>query len=119
MKNYILHSVRNKKYDALLLCLSHENIFSFVEDLQHNSLIQSNKGTLLLDQVLVTENGANRFVALPYDKGKVDFTKAHNASGDFDMRQLSTELLKANIPNLQYTILTKSQRDKVEAELPF
>ncbi len=113
MKDYILYGLNEKMYGVLLLCLSHENIFSFREEIEQEPLIKNGSGNILLDQLLVTGNGNNRFVIIPYDNGVIDFSKAHNATVSSKIRELSVELLNANVTSLQNTILTEIQQEMV------
>lgn len=117
MENYILYALNDKKYGFLLLCLSHENVFSFYEKVQRNPIIQQGKGLILLDQLLVTGNGNNRFVSIPYDCGRMDFSNAHNVTVDNTIRELSVLLLNSNIDSLQNTILTESQQEMVRQRI--
>ena len=114
MKDYVLHKLDRNLYRALLLCLSYENIYTYYEEIQKEPLIMDSKGKIILDQLLVTGNGENRFVAIPYEFGVIDFTKAENIKVDIGIRQLSVELLNASISSLQNTILTESQREMVQ-----
>ena len=67
MKDYILYRLDDKLYGVLLLCLSHENVFLFCEDIRKEPLIKCGRGNILLDQLLVTGNDNNRFVIIPYE----------------------------------------------------
>ena len=113
MKDYILYRLDDKLYGVLLLCLSHENVFSFCEDIRKEPLIKCGRGNILLDQLLVTGNGNNRFVIIPYEYGVIDFSKAHNTTVNSKIRELSVELLNANVASLHNTILTDTQQEMV------
>lgn len=117
MKDYILYGLNEEKYGVLLLCLTHENIFTFYQDVQQEPLFQNSKGIILLDQLLVTGNGDNRFVSLPYDCGKIDFSKAENVMVSNTIRKISVELLNTNISALQNTILTDDQQEMVRQKI--
>ena len=114
MKDYVLYGLDGEKHDVLLLCLSHENVFTFYEDVQKEPVIQNGTGTILLDQLLVTGNGENRFVTLPYNQGMIDFSRAENATVNHEIRRLSVELLNKYITSLQDTILTEAQQEMVQ-----
>lgn len=114
MKDYILQALDEKLYGVLLLCLSHENIFSFCDDVRQEPLIKNGKGNILLDQLLVTGNGNNRFVKIPYEYGVIDFSKAHNTTVSSEIRELSVALLSANVTSLQNTILTDTQQEMIK-----
>ena len=119
MRIYTLQSLNNQQYNVFLVCLTNENTFSFTEELQKEILIQEKTGSLLIDQVLVTGNNKNRFVLIPYERGKIDFSMARNTTVSPKIRQLSSKRIKENITHLEFTILTKEQQDKVLDELPF
>ena len=114
MKNYALLGLDDKMDGVLLICLSHENIYSFCDELQRENLIRNGKGIILLDQLLVTGNGENRFVTIPFDRGIIDFSKAHVASADLKIRKISAELLKKNVASLHDTILTEAQQEMIQ-----
>lgn len=118
MKEYVLSGINEKMYGVLLLCLSHENIFSFCEELQQEPIIKNGKGNILLDQLLVTGNGNNRFVIIPYDNGRIDFSKARNTSVPQKIREISVELLSMNVASLQNTVLTDLQQEMVRKKIP-
>ena len=113
MKEYVLYGLDEELYDVLLLCLSHKNVFSLCEEIRKEPLIKCGRGNILLDQLLVTGNGNNRFVIIPYEYGVIDFSKAHNTTVNSKIRELSVELLKANIASLHNTILTDTQQEMV------
>jgi len=113
MKEYIIRGLDDMKEGVLFLCLSHENVFSFFDEVQHEPVVQNGKGYILLDQLLVTGNGENRFVSIPYDHGEIHFSRAHNASVDPSIRKLSVELLRDHVESLHNTILTDLQQEMV------
>lgn len=117
MKDYVLYELNEKMYGVFLLCLSHENIFSFCEEVEQELFIQNSSGYILLDQLLVTGNRDNRFVAIPYDYGKIDFSKAHNTIVDRKIRELSVELLNRYATSLQNTILTDDQQEMIRKRI--
>ncbi len=117
MKDYVLVELDEKMYGVFLLCLSHENIFSFCDEVQQEAIIQNGKGNILLDQLLVTGNGSNRFVIIPYDYGKIDFSKARNTSVNKKIRELSVELLGMNTDSLKNTILTDIQQEMIRRRI--
>lgn len=114
MKNYVLFGLDDKMDRVLLICLSYESIYSFCDELQREYCIRNEKGVILLDQLLVTGNGKNRFVTIPFEKGKIDFSKAHVASVDIEIRKISADLLKKNVVSLRDTILTEAQKEMIQ-----
>ena len=113
MKEYILCKLKDRSYDVLILCLSHESVLTYYEEIQNEALIQNNKGYCLIDQLLVTGNEQNRFILIPYIYGLLDFANGKAVSVNQNIRKLSVDLLSKNITALQDTILTDSQQKMV------
>lgn len=111
MKNYEIQQLQDKKYNALLLWLSSENIIEYITEIEHEPLLMQSKGTLLIDQLLITGDGKNRFVSCLYDHGKIDLTTAKRVEQN-NYKKISKELLRKNFELLKYSILTKNNYKK-------
>ena len=114
MKEYVICKLDEKPYDALIVCLSHESVLSYWDEIEKESLLQDSKGYIILDQLLVTGAGKNRFVMIPYLYGTLDYTKAKIIKVSYHIRKLSVDLLNRNITSLQNTILTDDQQEMVQ-----
>ena len=112
IKNYILADLNIDGFTKLLLCLSHENIFCYHDDVRQEL---NGSGVLLLDQLLITGDGNNRFVRIPYKNGELQFSMAENASVSSVVRQNSEDLLRQHPSCIRYSILTDAQKEKLMA----
>ena len=61
MKEYTICKLKNREYDGFLLCLTFDSIISYLMTIESEDIISNSKGVLLIDQLLVTGNGSNRF----------------------------------------------------------
>lgn len=113
MKNYEIQQLQDKKYNALLLWLSSESIIEYITEIEHEPLLMQSKGTLLIDQLLITGDGKNRFVSYLYDHGKIDLTTAKRVEQN-NYKKISKELLRKNFELLKYSILTKKQLQEIK-----
>ena len=113
MKEYAITKIDYQKYDLFLLCLTHESIFKFYDDLIQEPEFLGSQGILLLDQLLTTGNEENRYVAIPYNCNGLDFDKAKKVAADKKIRQISTDILYDNIAYLDSSILTDDQREQI------
>lgn len=113
MKNYEIQRLQDKKYDALLLWLSSESIIENITEIEHEPLLMQSKGTLLIDQLLLTGDEKNRFVSCLYDHGKIDLTTAKRVEQN-NYKKISKELLRKNFELLNYSILTKKQLQEIK-----
>lgn len=113
MKNYEIQQLQDKKYNALLLWLSSESIIEYITEIEHEPLLMQSKGTLLIDQLLITGDGENRFVSCLYNHGKIDLTTAKRVEQS-NCNKISKELLRKNFKLLNYSILTKKQLQEIK-----
>lgn len=113
MKNYEIQQLQDKKYNALLLWLSSESIIEYITQIEHEPLIMQSKGTLLIDQLLITGDEQNRFISSLYDHGKIDLTTTKRVEQN-NYKKISKELLRKNFELLKYSILTKKQLQEIK-----
>ena len=68
---------------------------------------------LLIDQLLVSGNGKNRFFSCLFDHGEINLSTAQTVLPADYYRKLATQLLRDNIPRLKYSILTDQQKESI------
>lgn len=118
MKNYAIAKVDdNHEYNLLVLGLTHESVFTFYNDLVREPEFSNSHGVLLLDQLLATGNGENRYIAIPYNRNVLDFSQAKKVDVDNQVRQISTSMLLENISILANSILTEEQRELIRQKI--
>lgn len=107
MDGFIINKVNSEGYDRFVLCLTFESIATYKSLVELSPLIRHQTGRLLIDQLLVTGNGQNRFISCRYTNGILDFATAR------------TVWLNAHYDNVENSILTENQRYCIMKGLPF
>jgi len=110
MVNYLLKQLNNGRY--YLICIDPDSILNYLDELRQEPLLRSNAGELIVDQLLVTGNGRNRFLACQFSCGEIMLHTAKKIDSEDFYRRISVEALQQNINLLDYSILTE---DQVEA----
>ena len=118
MSDYVIIKLNDGRYNAFLLCLTFESILNYLESIEKELIIQQNHGNILIDQLLVTGNGPNRFLSCFFRHGKLDISSAHTATPGTHYRELSLRLLQRNYSSLRNSILTNQQRDSIKRGIP-
>ena len=113
MKEYELKIIENCEYNRFLLCLTFESLFYYLKRIETEPTIYNSSGTLLIDQLLITGNGINRYLRCSFYNGKIDVSTAINVTPDEECRQISLAILKENIAILNNSILTEKQKANI------
>lgn len=107
---YKIYNLSSGSYDCLVVCLSYESIFSYIDILQSEL---NSKGirdaNVLIDQLLIAGNGKNRFLSLKMENGNLVYTSAKNVEADHYYHQLTSSELKRNKVLLDNSILSPKQ----------
>lgn len=107
---YKLYTLSSSNYACLVVCLSYESIFNYVEELQaelESKGIQ--EGQILIDQLLISGNGKNRFLSMKIENGNFVYTSAQNVDAEQHYHQLTSSELMRNQKLLENSILTPKQ----------
>jgi len=108
MSNYYIKKLDNAQY--FLVCIDYHGLATYVDEVENDCLIQSNEGSLIIDQLLVAGNGKNRFFSCDFSYGKINFNTAKRISGTDIFRRTTSELLlNQTSKDLKYSILTDYQ----------
>ena len=114
MKEYEICKVTGNEYDGFLLCLTFESVLTYLERIESEPLItKSKRGTLLIDQLLTSGNGRNRYIRCTFCDGRIDISSVTNVNPNEYYRELSLNLLRDNIELLHNSILTDSQKENI------
>lgn len=113
MRNYILYELSNDQYDYQLLCLTYESILNYLDQIENDLVLRNRSGKLLIDQLLVTGNGRNRFIACEFRDGEIILSTARNVVPENKYRDLTVKLLQLNYELLKCSILSDHQRELV------
>lgn len=119
IKEYTIYRLEDGEYDAFLLCLTFESILNYLRSIEDEIMVSETKGVLLIDQLLVTGNGKNRFMRCPFDHGILDVNAAQNVIPSEYYKILSVQLLQQNYALLENSILTDQQKCNVKKGIAF
>ncbi len=119
MDECVIKEVNTKGYNKFLLCLTFESIINYLCSIESYPTIVNCSGKMLIDQLLVTGNGNNRFISCTYNNGKLDLATAFSVQPDEYFRNLAVELLNDNYDYVEHSILTESQRQCVRNRIMF
>jgi hypothetical protein len=111
MKEFALRKIEDGHY--YLFCLGFESILNYLHDLENAEEIKTNEGVLIIDQLLVTGNGENRFIVCDFSNGAIDFSRARNIPPKAELDALALNIMQENFNLLDSSILTKKQRDLI------
>ena len=110
---YISYKKLNKcGYDYLIVCLNYDSVLTHIKEIEH-IIDKDYEGKILVDQLLSSGNGINRFIECDYGKGKININTFKNAIVTDDMRKESEEIMKSHPLELLRSILPKSMKDKI------
>lgn len=105
-----LYNLNADEYDCMVVCLTYESLFSYIDMLQ-KAICDSgvSEGIVLIDQLLISGNSKNRFLEMKYSNGIFDYTSAKNTEVNKKYHQLTSYELKNNESLLKNSILSKRQ----------
>ena len=118
MEKYAICQVRDREYDGFLLCLTFESLIDYLDCIKIEPLISCSNGKLLIDQLLITGNGRNRYVSCSFFNGKINVSSVKSVSPNKYYRKLSLCLLQKNYALLHNSILTDAQKEKIKMGIP-
>ena len=119
MHEYIILKTNVEGYDRLVLCLSFESLLSYINKIE-DTLAQDKKDKrILIDQLLITGNGTNRFMSCEFSKGKIDYKTAKSVNPDDYFRKETVYWLHDNYSYVENSILTEEQRNKIRSRIVF
>lgn len=119
MNEFVIHKVKTSGYDRFLLCLTFESIATYKSLVELSPLIMYQTGKILIDQLLVTGNGQNRFISCEYVNGILDFTTAQVVQPDDYYKKITVKWLNSHYAYVEHSILTEAQRHYIQECIPF
>jgi len=119
MNDFVIQKCEKCDYDRFLLCLTFESIATYKSLVELSPLIYHQTGKILIDQLLVTGNGQNRFISCEYVNGILDFTTAKAVQADDCFKSITVKWLKNHYAYVEISILTEDQRWCVQKCVPF
>lgn len=119
MKQYALIPCKNSEFKGLLVCLSSDNLYSYIKSINNEDLIKQSKGKLLVDQLLITGNEKNRFISFNYDYGQIDYNSTKYNTPQNNLKEISLSVFRKNIANLNNSILTENEKYCISKNIIF
>lgn len=119
MNEYIILNTNADGYDGLVLCLTFESFLSYVKKIELVLTEERKKERILIDQLLITGNGTNRFMSCEFSDGKLDFETAQIVNPADFFRRETVEWLHDNYSYVENSILTEEQRKKIKDNIVF
>lgn len=106
-------------YDRLVICLTFESLLTYIEKIECSLSRAETDGTILIDQLLITGDGPNRFMSCLFKNGKLDLSTAHTVIPAEYYRKKTVEFLHDNYCYVENSILTDEQRQKIKDKIVF
>ncbi len=106
-------------YDRFLLCLTFESIVNYLTEIESAPAMIKCSGKILIDQLLVTGDGDNRFISCSFLDGKLDMPTAQIVIPDRRFRSITVKLLHDNFVYVEHSILTEHQRERIKKGISF
>ena len=119
MNSCLIEKVNYCGYDRFLLCLPFESIMNYLSEIESAPEMVTCSGKLLIDQLLVTGNGDNRFISCNFVNGKLDMSTAQIVIPVGRFRNLTIERLHENFIYVEHSILSDHQRECIKKGISF
>ena len=111
MTNYSIVLSSDERFTRHLVWLTSDSLIDCLQDIEKD--LTGESGTILIDQLLITGNGRNRFFSCKYVDGKFVPKSAELVEPTKEICQRSVEILHKHYNLLKYSILTNTQREQV------
>ena len=119
MSEYIIFNTNVDGYDRYVLCLSFESLLSYIRKIEIVLAEGKREEKILIDQLLITGNGTNRFMNCIFSDGRLDFRTAQIVIQSEFFRKETVEWLHDNYSYVENSILTEEQRQKIKDNTAF
>ena len=119
MNEYKILKTNVGGYDRLVLCLTSESLLTYIKKIECSLSGTEADKTILIDQLLITGDGANRFMSCLFKNGKLDFRTAHAVVPAEYYRKKTIEFLHDNSWYVENSILTDGQKQKIKDKIIF
>ncbi len=119
MNEYIILNTHVDGYDRLVLCLSFESLLTYIKKIETILAQDAREERILIDQLLITGNGTNRFMSCEFTHGRMDFKTAQIVTPAEFFRKETVEWLHDNYSYVENSILTEEQRQKIKDNIVF
>jgi len=115
MKEYISKILANDQtYNLLVVGLSYDSLLNYICDIEEEIPSGINTGKVLIDQLLATGNGKNRFLSFDFSDRHIIISSAKNEIVNDFYRKLSSKLLKSSKRDLLSSVLSFKQAEMIK-----
>ena len=119
MNEYVIIKTSIEDYDRLVLCLSSESLLTYIKKIETTLAENNTDGKILIDQLLITGDGKNRFMSCKFSNGKIDFRTAKTVKPNGYYRKEIVNWLHNNYCYVEHSILTEDQRQNIKNNIIF
>lgn len=119
MSKYVVLQTNRAEYDRLVLCLSSESLLSYINEIEDALALDKKEERILIDQLLITGNGSNRFLGCEFAYGKLNFATARIVVPDEYYRKEAISWLHDHSSYVENSILTDEQKRKIRNKIAF
>lgn len=119
MNSYLIEKINFCGYDRFIICLTFESIVNYLSEIESAPEMFTYSGKVLIDQLLVTGNGDNRFIECSFLNGKLNMSTAQIVIPNDRFRNITTERLYENYIYIEHSILTEYQRECIRKKISF
>lgn len=119
MNEYTILKTNEEDYKRLVLCLSSESLLAYIEKIEQKLAEDKLDGKVLIDQLMITGNGNNRFISVSFSHGKIDLKTAQTVNPTDHYRKATVEWLHDNYHYVENSILTADQKQKIKDNIVF
>ncbi|WP_353289575.1 type II toxin-antitoxin system RnlB family antitoxin [Ureaplasma ceti] len=119
MKEFVVIDIDSLEYDKLILYLTHESITTYLDKIEQFLSKNPDVKTVLLDQLLVTGNGYNRFIKCKCINGKLDLNTSEIIEPQRNIKFSTMQWLHDNYQYVKNSILTNRQKQNIKDKIVF
>lgn len=119
MDEYAILKTNAEDYSRMVLCLSSESLLTYIKEIEQTLAEDNLDGKVLIDQLLITGNGSNRFMSISFSHGKFDMKTAQTVNPSEPCRKETIKWLHDNYHYVEYSILTAEQKQKIKDNIAF
>ena len=119
MNEYKIIKTNAGGYGRLVLCLSFETLLYYINRIEKALSDITKDAIILIDQLMITGDGPNRFMSCEFSNGRLDYKTAQIVAPTESFRKEIVEFLHNNYCYVKNSILTDAQRQKIRDKITF
>lgn len=112
MLNFRISETSNDD-ELLVICLNYDSILNYIDELEIAINKLNEKKILVIDQLLITGNGKNRFIECEIESGHIQLSSAKVIKPVSDILKVSTEFFLNNIKIVNDSFLSEYEKNQV------